>query len=133
MKKWFLLTLLLIIIGCTESPKFVVLKLEYDNGDVLLKDKELFYTDLDIEKKYFGEYSAFVLDKKDNVLSQQTLNIPISAEVEWFDENGNVINREMTEFKKLDFELIIPYNKNAAKLYIFKEDPTNILWLVKIK
>ncbi len=130
MKKLVFLLALLFIISCANQPKSIVLNLEYDNGDVLLKDKELIYSDS--EKKYFGEYTAFILDKEYKVLSSIILDIPINAEIEWFDETGKVITREMTEIKKIDFKLIIPYNKNAQKLYIFKEDPTNMLWLVKI-
>ncbi len=133
MKKWLLvIPLLLFIISCAKEPKSIVLNLEYDNGDVLLKDKELVYSD-NLEKKYFGEYTAFVLDNKDKVLSSIILDIPINAEIEWFDENASVISREITELNKLNFELTIPYNKNAQKLYIFKEDPTNILWMVELK
>tara|TARA_Y100000034_G_C6877833_1_gene401716 strand:+ start:270 stop:848 length:579 start_codon:yes stop_codon:yes gene_type:complete len=102
------------------------IELEYDNGDLALKNLNVEQSEESINN--FGEYSVEIRDFDDLVISIINFDVPNTRSFESLDPNtGKIIGGFIQISNQTEFIVELPYYSNARKIIIYDSNYTEKL------
>lgn len=114
-------------IPAQDSPnKNYDLNLSWKQGNFSLNE---FKVELKGEQntESFGTYSADVVDYRGNFLDSVFFEVPNLIFYDETNENGTIVDGGTIELNGTDFNLKVPYYKNASEIIIYNENQTEKL------
>lgn len=121
-----LLIFLIGIISAAGINTYYAINLNYDKGELTLLSDEIEQS-LDLIDNSFGEYTASVLDYKEDILDIYFFDIPNKVLYDEVDENGTIIGGGETELEEVNFTIYILYYENASEIVIYDKNLTKKL------
>ena len=126
---WPILLLILINIAIAQTNKVFILNLNYDNGEISLRDK-IVKVGYPPDRKIQPEvgYRIDIISRDDTMLYSFKFEIPLDVYVDATSPNNS---REITggliKLNETDFALTMPYFKDAKEINIYDKENKELL------
>lgn len=117
----FLIVLLLTISMISASPFYYKINLDYNKGDINIKEINVIYSQEDL-KDNFGDYNLDVFDLNNKKIDSQNFIVPNIRMYDNGDENGNIIGGGIVVLNNVSFEVYVPYYSNAKEIIIYNNE-----------
>lgn len=100
----------------SASPFYYKISMDYDKGEVSIKDISVIYSQDDLRDNY-GDYKADIIDINKNKIDSQNFVVP---NIRFYDngENGTITSGGSIVLDKVSFEIYAPYYADAKEIII---------------